>query len=730
MASSISVAISIASLLLSISIADAAELRPVLATAGTDFVGYDGSWSPISIRVGSPEQWLSVYPSTVSQETWVIGPDGCDGTTTCESIRGGIFYSNASNTFEDYGFYELGSNPSLGDSQYGYYGLDTIALDDTISEREQIIAVINSTDLLLGQLGLGVQQTRLNSSLNILPFLSSLVQNDSVIPSHSYGYTAGAAYRLKGVPASLAFGGVDANRFTPNDISFTLGPDYAPVVAINSITVSSASGGLPANWNSNPVELMTSSQAETFTIDTSTPFLWLPEAVCDSFAQMLNLTFNDTLQLYTFDDSSSPEILRGWDLTFNFSIGNLPGSANNVELSIPYDAFNLQLSYPFPNLGADFSSPPTNYFPLRRVPNNSELIIGRVFLQETYLTVDYERNNFSLSQAVFTEEAVNNVALYAITRPDDSIFTGPKSVNSRSINSESGLSAGAQAGIGVGVGIGVVVAALGIWFFCFKRRKSRDSEKTNKGSKRRSIFSRFTRSSGSNTTVSELLGDKRQPTEVPADATTSRFELPGSEPLEMPGADVSSTFFQPRAVEADSAVPDHARTPAATTQGMTKEDEAAILAAGGSDRSGSPVPPYSPAGLQRLSYSISPNSVRHSQAFGTMSSGEAGISPVGNDSGNTDPSQRGSGNMSSPVSPQDTMPRFNRAWENATSNSLSTHSSTGPYLNPNAPARAPSRSPSRSSRFVEEGLSAASTSDRAQTPQRTPSHTSRFSWED
>lgn len=703
----------------------ATDPQPILATTGSDFLGYDGLWSPISIRVGSPEQWLSVLPSTLSQETWIIGPGGCDGSSTCQSVRGGIFYSNESTTFQDYGFYELGSDAGLDGSQLGFYGLDTLALDDNVSEQDQIIAIINTTDSLLGQLGLGVQQTRLNGSENELPFLSSLVQNHSAIPSHSYGYTAGAAYRLTGVPASLALGGIDANRFEPNDMSFTLRSDYAPVLAINSISVSSSIDALPPNWNSNPTQLSDGAQAEIYTIDTSTPFLWLPEAICENFASTLNLTYNDTLQLYLFaEHSSAPQILKEWDLTFNFSLGRLPGAEDNIELSLPYDAFNLQLSYPFPNLGADFSSPPINYFPLRKSANDGEFIIGRAFLQETYLTVDYERNSFSISQAVFTEEAVNNVALYAITRPDDSIFPGPQSPNS-------GLSVGAMAGIGAAAGLIAVLAAVLIWFYCVRRKRVLTSEAMSEKPKRWSLFSRWTRSSGSNTTVSELVGDKRHPTEVPADATTSRFELAGSAPLEMPAAEVSPTFLQDREGHAGAVLRNDPDRPAELehSRSATKEAEATAAAAG-SDRSSSPVPPYSPSDLRpRFSSSVSPYSVRNSRTFGTVSSGEQGISPVGNTSGNLSNSQRASGNLPSPVSPEATIPRFHRNSDNGTNNSVSPHSSTGPFLNPSALGRAPSRSPSRSSRFVEEGLSTASTSERAETPQPSTSHESRFSWE-
>jgi hypothetical protein len=39
--------------------------------------GDDGTWSAVSIRVGTPQQWIDVMVSTVSSETWVVGDGGC-----------------------------------------------------------------------------------------------------------------------------------------------------------------------------------------------------------------------------------------------------------------------------------------------------------------------------------------------------------------------------------------------------------------------------------------------------------------------------------------------------------------------------------------------------------------------------------------------------------------------------------------------------------------------------
>lgn len=43
----------------------------------------------VSIRVGTPPQWVNVFVSTASQETWVVGPGG-----GCAGSRSFIFFDH------------------------------------------------------------------------------------------------------------------------------------------------------------------------------------------------------------------------------------------------------------------------------------------------------------------------------------------------------------------------------------------------------------------------------------------------------------------------------------------------------------------------------------------------------------------------------------------------------------------------------------------------------------
>lgn len=48
--------------------------------------GDDGTWSAVSIRVGTPPQWVDVMVNTVSSETWVVGPAGCKDNSELEDF--------------------------------------------------------------------------------------------------------------------------------------------------------------------------------------------------------------------------------------------------------------------------------------------------------------------------------------------------------------------------------------------------------------------------------------------------------------------------------------------------------------------------------------------------------------------------------------------------------------------------------------------------------------------
>lgn len=367
--------------------------------------------------------------------------------------------------------------------------------------------------------------------------MSSMVENRSLVPSHSYGYTAGAYYRLKQIPSSLTVGGYDQNRFISHNTSFELSPNRNPVIALNGITVTATptpASNRSTGWSTNPLPLFGSfgsSDLSLYTIDSSTPYLWLPETICEAFERALGLTYDDELQLYTFGPNATQhDVLHSWNMTFKFVVADLPGSTKSVTISLPYAAFDLQLSYPFPGLNATASSPPTNYFPIRKAKNNTQYTIGRVFLQESYLMVDYERNNFSIYQAIFDSDALNNVNLVDISRPRNSTFTGP-------IREGSKLGRGALVGVIIG-GVVLSVALLVLCTFCLRQHhvhRIGNNPNGNNGDK----WGRFSKRQNH---LVEVGGSTHFATEVPGDHGV--VELPGALPTELQGSHVDVSIFR------------------------------------------------------------------------------------------------------------------------------------------------------------------------------------------
>ena len=279
-------------------------------------------------------------------------------------------------------------------------------------------------------------------------------------------------------------------------MSFELDDAQQPVLALNEISVTSnplPDSDASPGWDKNSFTLLEAAEAALFTIDSTTPYLWLPETVCSRFEKAFGLVYDESVRLYTFGSNSSMhQTLVTWNMTFEFIVADLPGSSKTVSLSLPYAAFDLQLSYPYPGLNATDASSATNYFPLRKATNSTQFTIGRSFLQETYLMVDYERNNFSIYQATFSQASLVDMNLVDISRPKNSTFSGPQ------VFTRSTLSKAEIAGVAVGATVAIILSVV-IGVLCFRVQRDRRNKRyirdrsDDRSRKTRSSNSRFVR---------------------------------------------------------------------------------------------------------------------------------------------------------------------------------------------------------------------------------------------
>ena len=167
---------------------------------------------------------------------------------------------------------------------------------------------------------------------------------------------------------SLSLGGYDSSRIIPNSVNFTLAPDVTRdiVVGLQSIT---------ATFENGTADTLLANSTWSF-IDSTLPYLYLPLESCQLYEKTLGLTWNDTLQLYPIDDALHQKLVQS-NFNFTFQLGNSLNQGPTVNINLPYTAFDLTGTYPF-----TMSELPIRYFPLKRAANDSQVTLGRTFLQE------------------------------------------------------------------------------------------------------------------------------------------------------------------------------------------------------------------------------------------------------------------------------------------------------------------------------------------------------------
>jgi len=255
------------------------------------------------------------------------------------------------------------------------------------------------------------------------------------------------------VPGSLVLGGYDRSRQSK---TLTIPSTLDVIVGVQSIS-SKFTNGTTTTLLSNGI---------IATIDTNTQDIWLPMSVCDAFASALGLTYFPEADRYILSEATRAS-LQASSPTFTFTVGTSASGGASITIDLPFAAFDLQARYPI------FGTP-TYYFPLKRAANESQYTLGRVFLQEVYLSADWEHDVFNISQAVFNSPPLpQELAIIEPKNRTDNLVPRPGQPAGKSKK----LSAGAIAGIAIGtVVIILLFFGLGWWLYRRKQRAKREVE--------------------------------------------------------------------------------------------------------------------------------------------------------------------------------------------------------------------------------------------------------------
>lgn len=348
---------------------------PIVIPASQDFDGNDGPWSSFALQVGKPAQDVKVLISTAGYQTWVVLTEGCISLDppTCAISRGGIFHPNESSTWVANnvtlkGVFSLELESNLGYTGNGEYGYDTVALgwqgSGPPSLDQQIVAGVATKEFYLGVFGLNPRPSNFSNFNDPTPSYLSNLKQKSLIPSLTWGYTAGNQYRLDKVLGSLILGGYDSSRFIPNNVSFAFNEIEARDLTVIIERVTLTVDGIHQDLSSTSIAAF---------VDSTVPYIYLPLDVCKKFEAAFGLTWNSEVQAYLVNDTLN-DSLKALNPSLTFTLGTLT-STNTVDISLPYAAFDLIADYPL-------MPQKTRYFPLVRAANDSQYTLGRTFLQE------------------------------------------------------------------------------------------------------------------------------------------------------------------------------------------------------------------------------------------------------------------------------------------------------------------------------------------------------------
>lgn len=429
-----------------------------------NWAGIDGAWNTFSVRVGSQQSNSSVLVSTAAKQVWLIDAHACAATAGgCDDSRGRSFNSSESTTYQELGDYDMDVGGSIGLSVTGRHGVDTVRLGgDGLTLNRTAIgtigsnAMLSTTDFWLGFIGLQSQATGFLPQAARRSFITELFET-MYIPSQSFGYTAGARYRTGQTTAlaSLTLGGYDASRFNDTRVNFALDSEQKPVVGLVGLLSQSESalGFDLFRATTNNVAMI---------IDSTVAEIWLPLEICKAFEEAFGLIYDEATNLYLVDSILHSRLL-GQNPNITFMITNTKSTdvVQSVQITLPYAAFDLEAQPPYQSL-----SETSRYFPIRQGANASQWILGRTFLQEAYLQVDWERSQFSVHPRTWADQPSDFRAIvsprYGRAFNDAPISSGPEYAP---------LSTAWIVGITFGVVIVCMIAGALIWWFFWRRRQ-------------------------------------------------------------------------------------------------------------------------------------------------------------------------------------------------------------------------------------------------------------------
>ena len=109
-------------------------------------------------------------------------------------------------------------------------------------------------------------------------------------------------------------------------------------------------------------------------VDSTVPYLWLPESACTAFENAFGISQDPISNLYLVNDTQHETLLKQ-NASVMLQLANGLTGGPSVNITLPYASFDLQAEYPL-------VKSQSRYFPLQRANDDSQVTLGRTFFQE------------------------------------------------------------------------------------------------------------------------------------------------------------------------------------------------------------------------------------------------------------------------------------------------------------------------------------------------------------
>lgn len=304
------------------------------------------------------------------------------------------------------------------------------------------------------------------------------------------------------MPGSLVLGGRDTGRYVPNDITMYLNQTTnLPKVALRGFFV-----------DGNPIAGIGTMPGNTYnlTIDSKRPFMNLPREVVQVIKELFPVESEAKSKSFKwkYDNQTRVDETENKKITLELSAG--PDSKETISIEFPPEALKNPAQTPRVVEDCDL-------FPLEDT-NSRDYNLGRIFLAETYIAIDYDHQEFQLSQAIHKASSLENVVSIGPGKLATAESSKPSSITTSSVaatsSKPSNLAAKIVAPIVVFIVLVIVVGLFLRRIYTVKHQTSKSyfAELSGQGQQQPQMQVVI------NNTLNELSGDWA-PVELPAAAS-------------------------------------------------------------------------------------------------------------------------------------------------------------------------------------------------------------------